>query len=107
MMAGLAPWPGRADTAEGQHHRAVAQLAILQGYEVTITFTATDTVTQRHSLNRAYRGCILLSSSAPTGTPNITVLDAETASRAGTDIRKYFTIGAESSWTGTVTIWLF
>jgi len=106
-MAGLPVYPGEVRTAEGAFLRAVSKVPLLNGYEVTVTFTATDTVTQRHSLGRAYRGCIVYASTVPTSTPHITVTDPETASRAGVDIANYFQIGAETSWSGTVTIWLF
>jgi hypothetical protein len=105
-MAGLPAYPGKVDTAEGHYLRQLSQLPILNGYLTTVTFSATDTVTQRHSLGRAYRGCLVIASTVPTSTPAITALDPETASRSGTDITKYITISAEASWSGTVTVWI-
>lgn len=106
-MAGLPAWPGKVDTAEGKHHQTVSKVPILNGYFIEVEFDATDTVTQRHSLGRAYRGVLgVVSSTAPTSTPHITALDPELASRSGTDITKYITISSEASWSGTVTLWV-
>lgn len=101
----IKPYPGPKTDPIGRHHAEVAATEILDGYLLNVTFTSSSTATVPHALGRAYRGVIQIASSQP----NIMVcaLLPSTASGAGTDTKKNLPLTATSSWTGTVTLWVF
>lgn len=87
--------------------RAVSNLRMLDGHFLTVSFDAIDGVNVRHSLGRPYLGVFVVNSTDAVHTPMITCLVAADAAATGIDPAEYVSIGAETAWTGTVTLWVF
>jgi hypothetical protein len=101
----MKPYPGTTVTPETRWHSDLGKVEILDGYLLTVSFVAASTVTASHALGRSYRGALMVASTSP----NIMVvpLAPATASANGTDIKKKIPLTASSSWTGSVTLWVF
>ena len=101
----IGEYPGQKLTKEGRHHAEIALVPLLRGVLVDVDFTSSTTAQAVHGLDRPYRGAIPVASTEPSA--YVGALDPETASRAGTDIRTRIDFATASSWTGTVTFWVF
>jgi hypothetical protein len=85
--------------------RYLSECDILDGRLVDAEFAATDAVTVRHGLGRAYKGgfVVAMSDSTAAGVC-VTVL---IPSPGLSDITKFAEIGSSASWTGTARLWIF
>ena len=101
----IKPFPGPTTDPISRWHSDLGNTEILDGYLLTVSFVAASTVTAVHALGRAYRGALMVASTSP----NIMIvpLAPATASANGTDIKKNMPLTASSSWTGSVTLWVF
>lgn len=98
-------YPGNKISKEARHHAEVARVPILRGELIRVTFSSASTAVVVHGLGRAYRGAIQVSSTDPAA--HVGAVDVDVASRAGVDIKTYVSLATASSWTGTVTMWVF
>ena len=102
-MAGLRTYRGSKTTPEGEALYELVRVPVLSGQLLEVTFAGNDSVSVRHSLGRPYRGGFVVASTNPQTQPSIVPL----APKLAADPKTFAVIGAESNWSGTVTMWVF
>lgn len=117
-MAGLPPfaWSTTLRKAEetlafcqkaAEFLRAVSKLKILDGQFIEARFEATDNVVVRHTLGRPYNGAFVVATSDSTGMPGVACFGSAYFAKAGGEPAKFLPLGANTSFTATVTVWVY
>lgn len=117
-MAGLPPFPWATTIRKteellgfsqkvAEFLRAVSKLELLTGHFAQVSFVATNSAVMRHALGRPYNGAIVVASSDPQATPAVTAVAVREAVRAGVPVTEAIALGAPSSFTATLFVWVF
>jgi hypothetical protein len=117
-MAGLPPFPWATTIRKteellgfcqkvAEFLRAVSKLELLGGHFVEASFVAANSARVRHALGRPYNGAIVVASSNPQVTPAVTAVAVGNAVLLGVPVSEVVALGAPSSFTATLTVWVY